>query len=255
LFIDCIIYSIGDIFNISAILISGGLNMAPVIHIGTSGWHYKHWRGIFYPEKLARKDWLKYYAEQFSTVEINASFYRLPSESTFANWRQNVPQTICFAVKSSRFITHIKRLKDVQEPLLNFTDRAKLLKNKLGPVLYQLPPNFHRDETRLEEFLATLDKSLKYVFEFRHSSWFDDVIFKLLRRYDAGFCIFDMPALTSPVTATADFGYMRFHGAGELYSGNYADSKLEDWAKKLHHLARDLNVLYVYFNTMPVVML
>lgn len=124
--------------------------------IGTSGWHYDDWRGRFYPEKLARAEWLEYYAGHFATVELNNSFYRLPSEKAFANWYGSVPAGFTFAVKASRFITHIKRVKDVGEALEKFVERARLLKGKLGPILYQLPPNMRRDDCRLEDFLTGL---------------------------------------------------------------------------------------------------
>ncbi len=222
--------------------------MSPEYLIGTSGWHYDHWRGNFYPGKLPKKNWLAYYSGQFPTVEINASFYRLPEESTFTNWKNAVPKGFCFAVKASRFITHIKRLKDSEEPLGIFLTRARCLKESLGPILYQLPPGLHRDDDRLEAFLALLDKDLKHVFEFRHISWMDEMVFSLLSKYNAGFCIFDMPGLTSPLAATTDFAYVRFHGKGELYYGSYPESELADWAGKLKNLGRKLKTIYVYFN-------
>ncbi len=216
--------------------------------MGTSGWHYNHWRGNFYPEKLPKKDWLNFYSQHFNTVEINASFYRLPQESTFTNWHQTVPPEFCFAVKVSRFITHIKRLKDSQEPLHTFTGRAKHLGDNLGPLLYQLPPGLHRDDARLETFLKLLDKKLRHVFEFRHQSWMDDAIYSLLQKYNAGFCIFDMPGFTSPVVSTTDLAYIRFHGQDDLYSSRYPDSELADWAKRLQKLSSKLKTLYIYFN-------
>jgi uncharacterized protein YecE (DUF72 family) len=216
--------------------------------IGTSGWHYDHWRRTFYPEKLPRKDWLDYYTRHFNTVEINASFYRLPQESTFTAWHRAVPSGFCFAVKVSRFITHIKRLKDSREPLGTFVDRAKYLQNSLGPLLYQLPPGLQRDDARLEAFLVLLDNKLRHVFEFRHRSWMDEAVFNLLRKYNAGFCVFDMPDFTSPVVVTADFAYIRFHGKNNLYSGCYPDAELADWAERLHKLPPGLGTIYVYFN-------
>jgi uncharacterized protein YecE (DUF72 family) len=215
--------------------------------IGTSGWHYDDWRGVFYPEKLPKKDWLAYYAGRFPTVELNNSFYRLPTESAFQNWHDQTPAGFCFAVKASRYITHVKRLKDGEEPLHNFMSRAAWLKDKLGPVLYQLPSSFHRDDARLAEFLEKLPKG-RHVIEFRHNSWLDDEIYELLRRYHAGFCIFDMPKLRSPLLATADFAYLRFHGTGEGYSGSYPDAALAGWAGEISRLARGLDAVYAYFN-------
>ncbi len=222
--------------------------MAPIYFIGTSGWHYSHWKGSFYPSDLPAKDWLTFYANQFSTVEINASFYWLPLESTFSNWHRSVPPEFCFAVKVSRFVTHIKKLKDSQEPLNTFLQRAKFLRESLGPFLYQLPPGLHRDDDRLEAFLALLDKNQQHVFEFRHASWMDEEVFRLLQKYNAGFCVYDMPGFTSPIIATADFAYVRFHGKGDLYSGNYPDSELADWAEKLKRLASRVKAVYIYFN-------
>lgn len=221
--------------------------MSPNYFIGTSGWHYAHWSGIFYPGGLPAKDWLDFYAGQFNTVEINASFYRLPLESTFSKWHQGVPDRFCFAVKVSRYITHIKRLKDSREPLNTFIERAANLREKQGPLLYQLPPGMKRDDGRLEAFLSLLDKKLKHVFEFRHKSWMDEAVFDLLRKYNAGFCIFDMPGFASPVLATSDFAYIRFHGKGDLYSGSYPETELIDWAKKLKDIA-GMKTVYIYFN-------
>jgi uncharacterized protein YecE (DUF72 family) len=215
--------------------------------IGTSGWHYDDWQGDFYPEKLPKKDWLAFYAGRFPTVELNNSFYHLPTESAFRNWHAATPAGFCFAVKASRYITHIKRLKDSEEPLGNFMSRAALLEDKLGPVLYQLPPGLHRDDARLEDFLTKLPGG-RHVIEFRHASWLADAVFDMLRRYRVGFCVFDMPKLKSPVVATADFAYVRFHGTGERYSGSYPDQTLADWAGSISKMAGGLDAVYVYFN-------
>jgi uncharacterized protein YecE (DUF72 family) len=216
--------------------------------IGTSGWHYEHWRGRFYPEKLARTRWLEFYADHFATVELNNSFYRLPSEAAFAGWRDSSPAGFVFAVKASRYITHIKRLKDSQEPLNRFIGRAGNLETKLGPLLYQLPPNMHRNDELLGSFLSILPREYKHVFEFRHESWLDEAVFGILRRHGIGFCVFDMPSLKCPLLATADFAYIRFHGSADLYSSCYSDDELADWAQKLARLAEDLNEVYIYFN-------
>ena len=216
--------------------------------IGTSGWHYEHWRNIFYPADLAKGNWLEFYARHFHTVELNASFYRLPTEGAFNTWYKSSPPDFTFAVKVSRFITHIKRLKNIEEPLENFLEKAALLGDKLGALLYQLPPGLHRDDVTLESFLAMLPKDMRHVFEFRHESWLDETVFDLLRRYNAGLCIFDMPKLTCPLVATADFAYIRFHGSSQLYSSNYSNEELSSWAKELTRLADELKVVYVYFN-------
>jgi uncharacterized protein YecE (DUF72 family) len=216
--------------------------------IGTSGWHYDDWRGRFYPEKLPKNKWLEFYAQHFPTVELNNSFYRLPSENAFTGWYNTSPPVFRYAVKVSRFITHIKRLKDCDEALANFMSRAGILKEKLGPLLYQLPPSMHRNDEILESFLNVLPRELKHVIEFRHESWLVDEVFDILRQYHAGLCVFDMPALTSPLLATADFAYIRFHGSDSLYSSCYTDNELSDWAHSIAELAENLDSVYIYFN-------
>jgi len=217
-------------------------------YIGTSGWHYEHWKGLFYPEGLAKANWLEFYAQHFPTVELNNSFYHLPSEKAFVNWRESSSEGFMFAVKVSRFITHIKRLKDAEEPLQNFLARAGFLQHKLGPLLYQLPPNMKRDDERLEAFLSILPPQYHHVFEFRHQSWIDDSVFQMLRRYNVGLCVFDMPGFTCPVVATADFAYVRFHGSAGLYWSCYSDEELSQWAEKIAELGRSLKTVYIYFN-------
>jgi uncharacterized protein YecE (DUF72 family) len=217
-------------------------------HIGTSGWHYEHWRGLFYPEKLVKPKWLEFYAQHFTTVELNNSFYRLPSDGAFINWRKSSSRGFVFAVKVSRFITHIKRLKNVEEPMQNFLARADSLQDKLGPLLYQLPPTMKRSDETLEAFLSILPRQYRNVFEFRHESWIDDGVFKILKKYNAGLCVFDMPDFTCPVVATADFAYVRFHGSTGLYWSCYSDEELSDWAKRIAELGHNLKTVYVYFN-------
>ena len=222
--------------------------MSSRYNIGTSGWHYEHWRDKFYPEKLAKAKWLEFYAGHFDTVELNNSFYRLPSEDAFANWRDSSPANFTFAVKVSRFITHIKRLKDTGEAVEKFISRAAILGDKLGPLLYQLPPNMHRNDEVLESFLSTLPRGMKHVFEFRHQSWLEEGVLQILHKYKVGFCVFDMPSISCPLIATADFAYIRFHGSASLYSSCYSDEELASWAKRLANLARNLKAIYIYFN-------
>ena len=217
-------------------------------HIGTSGWHYDHWRHRFYPEGLDKAKWLEFYTTHFTTVELNNSFYRLPSENAFAAWRNSSPDSFLFAVKVSRFITHIKRLRDTAEAVDNFLTRARILAGKLGPLLYQLPPNMQRNDERLESFLPLLPQGISHVFEFRHVSWLVEPVFIILRRYNIGFCVFDMPYLSCPLVATADFAYIRFHGSTGLYFSNYTDEELADWAERLANLAANLKAVYIYFN-------
>lgn len=222
--------------------------MAARFFIGTSGWHYDWWRGLFYPPQLPKSRWLEFYSQHFSTVELNNSFYRLPSEAAFANWKDSSPPGFLFAVKVSRLITHLKKLRNAETALQNFLARARLLGAKLGPLLYQLPPNMHRNAQVLEEFLKLLPPDLEHVFEFRDRSWLHEDVFDLLRRYKAGFCAFDMPGLTTPLVATASFGYIRFHGSSALYSSFYSDEELESWAQRTRQLAQRLERCYIYFN-------
>lgn len=220
----------------------------PEYYIGTSGWHYEHWQKLFYPEGLPKRKWLEFYAGYFTSVELNNSFYRLPSEGAFVNWRKSSPNNFVYAVKVNRFITHIKRLRNVQAPLENFMSRVLLLQNKLGPLLYQLPPNMKRNDEVLEAFLAILPRNYHHVFEFRDESWINDSIFDLLHRYGAGFCIFDMPGVTCPLIATADFAYFRFHGSTGLYWSCYSEEELSRWSRDIAKLGQNLTTVYIYFN-------
>jgi len=218
------------------------------IRIGTSGWHYNHWAGLFYPAGLAKSKWLEHYAGHFDTVEINNTFYQLPKRVTFENWHKQAPADFLYTVKANRYITHIKRLKDPQEPLERFFERACLLKENLGPVLYQLPPNFHKDLERLRAFIEVLPKGREAVFEFRHNSWFSEDTYKLLSEFNAGFCIHDMPGVPTPRVVTADIIYIRFHGPTGRYEGNYSKSALQDWADWLKENIRKARAFYAYFN-------
>ena len=219
--------------------------------IGTSGWVYQHWRGVFYPPELPSSRWLAHYRSSFGTVEINFSFYRLPKEKTFENWARAVPPGFRFAVKASRYITHIKRLRDCEEPLETFLSRVRLLGEAAGPVLFQLPPQFKRharNEAALADFLTLLPHDLRHVFEFRDPAWHTPDIFFLLRMHNAAFCAYHMVDEETPLEATADFAYMRFHGSGWLYGGCYSDDELGEWAGRLASLPDDVGDVYVYFN-------
>ena len=216
--------------------------------IGTSGWYYDDWQGRFYPEGLSGAKWLEFYSCQFPTVELNNSFYRLPTERAFTRWYESTPVDFTFAVKVSRFITHIKRLRDSEEAEKNFIGRAKILGEKLGPILYQLPPNLRRDDSLLESFLSSLPQEIRHVIEFRHESWLDEEVFNILRRYKAGLCVFDMPGFTCPPVATVDFAYVRFHGSEALFSSCYTDDELAEWADKITNMAVKLEAVYIYFN-------
>jgi len=218
------------------------------IRIGTSGFHYEHWKGRFYPAEMSKNDWLVYYTQHFNTVELNNTFYRQPKDTTLEKWRQSAPKDFLYAVKANRFITHIKRLKDPIEPLERFLTSAALLKSKLGPVLFQLPPGLHKDLDVLEAFLKLLPGKNQSVFEFRHKSWFDNDTYELLKRYNAAFCIHDMQGMETPRAVTADFIYIRFHGSAGRYSGNYTKAMLKDRASWLKEYVGDVNSVYAYFN-------
>ncbi len=218
------------------------------IRVGTSGWYYDHWRETFYPPDLPKSRWLEYYAEHFNTVEINNTFYHLPKEQTLQHWRQIAPKGFLYAVKASRYITHIKKLSDAAEPLELFFERVRLLKGTLGPVLYQLPPSLHKDLGRLEAFVGLLPRKPRAIFEFRHQSWYEDNTFELLDKLGVGFCVHDMPGNESPRIVTGDIVYVRFHGTSGRYAGDYPESQLRDWAMWLKSQAQNARAIYAYFN-------
>jgi uncharacterized protein YecE (DUF72 family) len=216
------------------------------IRIGTSGWHYSDWTGRFYPADLPKSKWLKFYAGHFDTVEINNTFYHQPKQQTFKNWRMQVPKNFLFIVKANRFITHIKRLKDVQEPLERFFEGVRLLKSNLGPILYQLPPSMHKDLDRLRDFLKILPKKPASVFEFRHESWFSQDCYELLKEFNTAFCIHDLMAV--PRIITSDVIYVRFHGTTGRYRGNYSKPALRDWADWAKDNMKGKKAFFAYFN-------
>ncbi|PZR64543.1 MAG: DUF72 domain-containing protein [Candidatus Eremiobacter antarcticus] len=218
-------------------------------YVGTSGWSYQHWRGRFYPKKLPASQWLLFYTEHFRTVEINASFYRLPKRSVFKSWRKQVPQGFVFAVKGSRYLTHLKRLKEPAEPVERLMKSATGLGAALGPLLYQLPPKMERDDQRLEDFLRTLAPEQQHVLEFRNKSWLSSAVFDLLRRYNVALCAHDMKKSETPPEVTASFGYVRLHGSLAPFTGRYSDRMLKGWAQRLMDM-RSLGArkVYVYFN-------
>jgi len=216
--------------------------------IGTSGFTYNHWRGVFYPEKLPQKKWLEHYAQYFDTVEINSSFYHLPRPSTCENWRKRVPENFLFSMKSSRFITHIKKLKNIEEPVKNFFDVILPLEKKLGPILFQLPPGMKKDLSLLKNFIEKLPVGFSHVFEFRNNTWYDDDLFSLLDDTGVAFCIHDFPKRTSPCIVTGSFVYVRFHGAQQAYSSSYTDGELEIWARQLKEYSKTGKDVYIYFN-------
>jgi uncharacterized protein YecE (DUF72 family) len=219
------------------------------IHIGTSGWHYTHWRGPFYPDKMKTKHFLDHYAKHFSTTEINNTFYGLPEDKTLSDWKDSVPGDFVFAVKASRYITHMKKLKDPAEGLKRFLSRIDALGKKLGPVLFQLPPNWRCNIDRLKLFLDALPARYKSTFEFRDPSWFNHEVYDLLARHKASLCIFDLEQSVSPKEMTADFVYVRLHGpAASKYEGQYDTQTLAGWAGAFSAWAAHGKEIFCYFD-------
>jgi len=204
------------------------------VHIGTSGWNYPHWQGFFYPEHCPRGKWLEYYARHFDAVELNASFYRLPSLETFGKWRQRTPEKFLWAIKMNRYITHIRRLKNVEEAMARFYDAVSALGEKLGPILVQFPPSLIYKNSLIGNFLDLLDPSRRHAIEVRHDSWMQDEFLDSLRRRNIAFCISDTAGrYPGRVAVTADFAYLRLHGSRQLYASLYTEEELRDWAEKI----------------------
>ncbi len=218
------------------------------IHIGTSGWHYGHWRGPFYPDDLGPEEFLEFYAGRFHTVEINNSFYQLPTERTLSTWRDTVPPDFVFAVKGSRFITHMKKLQDPERSLAPFLERVMLLKDKLGPILFQLPPRWHFNAERLAAFLTALPGKLRYTLELRDQSWINDRTLDLLARHGVAFCIYEFAGYLSPQVTTADFVYIRLHGPDGPYQGRYNIQTLTEWAGAISAWRRQGREVFCYFD-------
>jgi uncharacterized protein YecE (DUF72 family) len=219
------------------------------IRIGTSGFHYKHWRGPFYPEKFPASKMLGHYLEHFDTVELNNSFYRLPTEDAFRCWRESTPDNFLFAVKVSRFITHNKKLKDPENALTNFLPRAEVLGPKLGPILFQLPPKWGVNLERLAALLELLPRAHRYTFEFRELSWLREDVNAVLRAHNAAFCIYELAGFHTDLTLTADWTYIRLHGpASGKYQGSYSDDQLRAWSERLREWSVRLKAIYVYFD-------
>ena len=218
------------------------------IHIGCSGWVYRHWKEVFYPAGLPQKRWFEHYAAEFDTVEINASFYRLPLLSTFEGWQAKAPPGFRYAVKVNRFITHNKKLLDCEEPVAEFIALARRMGDALGPLLYQLPPSLHRNDERLAAFLKRLPPDLEHVVEFRHRSWYEDEVVALLDRHGVGFVAHDLAGLISPRSASGRTAYIRFHGTGGRYWGRYSEAQMEDWAAWLVEQRSLGRSCWAYFN-------
>jgi uncharacterized protein YecE (DUF72 family) len=223
------------------------------VRIGTSGWVYDHWRGLFYPRDLPQSGWLRHYAREFDTVEINYSFYRLPSEDSFDRWRKQAPPGFLYAVKASRYLTHLKKLIDPEEPLATFLGRANRLCHTLGTVLYQLPPRWRANLPRFEHFLAALPREHPqssrtcHAVEFRDPSWLVEDVFQLMERHGVAHCIHDMRPLQVPMRVTGPQVYVRFHG-DPAHGGDYQQAALEAWARRIGDWQSEGLDVFVYFN-------
>ncbi len=222
--------------------------MTAEIRIGTSGWHYAHWRGVYYPQALPPADMLAYYARDFDTVEVNNSFYRLPEAATFAAWREATPTGFVFAVKASRYLTHMKKLKEPELAIARLIERVDALGGKRGPILFQLPPRWRVDVGRLAACLDALPAGRRYAFELRDPSWHRADVYALLERHGAALCIYDLAGFQSPLRLTADFTYVRLHGPGRAYEDTYAEAVLREWAERIGAWRRALRAIYVYFD-------
>jgi uncharacterized protein YecE (DUF72 family) len=216
--------------------------------VGCSGWQYKHWRGDFYPAEVPQTRWFEHYAETFDTVEINNSFYRLPERATFAAWARRAPPGFEFAIKASRFLTHMKKLKDPEEPIARLFSRMRALGGRLGPVLYQLPPGWKADVDRFAHFLAALPRRARHVVEFRDPSWYAPEVLALMERYRVALCLHDMAGSATVRARVGPFVYVRFHGAGTKYGGAYPAERLAGWAGWLNAQRDQGCDVYAYFN-------
>jgi uncharacterized protein YecE (DUF72 family) len=219
------------------------------VYVGTSGWQYSHWRGIFYPGKLPQKDWFAYYAGRFQTVEVNNTFYRLPKAEVFQHWAEGSPPDFRFALKFSRYLTHIKRLREPSEPVERFLQAARPLGAKAGPLLLQLPPSFEIDLDRLDATLSAFPSHVKVAVEFRDDSWYAEEVRDVLVRHRAALCLADREEeLVTPAWGTTNWGYVRFHwGKGRPDSG-YRPPALRAWAERIAALWKPEQDVFVYFN-------
>jgi len=216
--------------------------------VGTSGWYYNHWIGRFYPEDLDKKDWLDFYCRHFSTVEINATFYRMPFENMVRGWASRAPEGFRYAVKGNRRITHLKKLVGVDEDLRDYFRRIELLGDRLGVILWQLPPSLHEDTERLQSFLARLPREMKHAVEFRHRSWLQPRVYAVLEKFNVACVSVSSSRMPADFTVTADFVYYRFHGLGGGYAHDYTRTELEPWAAQARKALREGRTVFAYFN-------
>jgi uncharacterized protein YecE (DUF72 family) len=218
------------------------------IHIGTSGWSYKHWNGVFYPPELKPSRHFDFYAKTFDSVEINNSFYRLPAKSVFDMWRRAAPRGFLFAVKASRFVTHMKKLNLDREGISKLFSHTDHLKETLGPILFQLPPHWKVNTERLRSFLGILPTQYQYAMEFRNPTWYCEEVYQILEQFNVAFCIYELEQHLSPLKVTADFVYIRLHGPGAKYQGSYSDEVLKEWAVRMRRWRRQGKNVFIYFD-------
>lgn len=218
------------------------------MRIGTSGWHYKHWKGNFYPKEIQAAEMFRHYVQSFDTVEINNSFYRLPTKEAVESWVQQSPPGFLFAVKASRYITHMRKLLHPEDTTEKFMRMAEGFGNKLGPILFQFPATWPLNLDRLAHFLAALPSSNRYAFEFRNPTWHTSSLFELLERFSASFCIFDISGFQSPIEVTSDLVYVRLHGPGKAYQGKYPAETLTVWADKINRWIAENRSVFFYFD-------
>jgi uncharacterized protein YecE (DUF72 family) len=215
------------------------------LRVGTSGFHYNHWKGIFYPEKLPKSKWFSFYAQHFDTVEINNTFYHLPSAAVFDSWKEQAPPGFCYALKFNRYGSHWMRLKNPRQTIGNFLAVANRLEEFLGPILVQLPPHWNVDPHRLDSFLAAAPRSLRWAVEFRNATWLCEEAFEILQRHQAALCIHDM-IKNHPRVLTAGWTYLRWHG--NRYAGTYSPQKLAGEAKWIRGQLAGGKDVFAYFN-------
>jgi uncharacterized protein YecE (DUF72 family) len=219
-----------------------------MLFVGTSGWQYRHWKLSFYPKAVKQRDWLRYFAERFRTVELNNSFYRLPEASSFERWREETPDDFVLAAKMSRFLTHLKRLRDPEEPVSLFMERASRLGSKLGPVLVQLPPRMKADPERLAAALDAFPEGVRVAVEFRDDSWFDDATRRVLEDRGVAVCLADSPRRQTPAWRTAEWGFVRFHEGLGSPRPCYEEEALKGWAERIAGLWGPEEDVFCYFN-------
>jgi uncharacterized protein YecE (DUF72 family) len=218
------------------------------IHIGTSGWHYDHWVGPFYPENVSKDEFLAFYGDRFQTVEINNSFYHLPKKETMRKWRDTVGEEFVFSVKASRYITHMKKLRDPERTLSPLLEVVRVLNPKLGPILFQLPPRWRFNLERFRDFLKALPDGLKYAFELRDPSWHDPRAYEAMADRGVAFCIYELAGARSPKEVTTGFVYIRLHGPGAAYQGQYSTETLSGWAGAISTWVRQGREVFCYFD-------